>query len=281
MAEPAVIACVAPADLYFQVDPLSAEVAVDWRRCDLSAPDQAALELALQAGEAWGVPVLALAAGPVEIDGVLRQALALGASPLRVAWVEDGWSDGVALAQALAAAIRAHADPLVVWCGDRSPLRGTGEVPALLAAELGAAQALGLVSVAFEPGGPSLLAERRLDGGWRERLRVTAPAVCSVEAAGVRLRRAPLGSALSASDAAIPVEVPASGPTGPRTGSPRPYRPRTKVVAAPQGDTRDRLLALTGAQAAQDPPRLVGPVDPAAAAAELLEYLGRHGYAGG
>jgi electron transfer flavoprotein beta subunit len=281
VVEPAVIACVAPADLYFEADPLSGQVAVDWRRCDLTAPDQAALELALQAGEAWGVRVLVVAAGPVEIDEVLRQALALGASALRVAWTDDGWSDGAELARALAAAIQAHAEPLLVWCGDRSPLRGTGEVPAFLAAELGLAQALGLVSVAFEPGERSVLVERRLDSGWRERLRVSAPAVCSVEAAGVRLRRAPLASALAASDAIIPVVVPAPSPSGLRTGPPRPYRPRTKVVAAPQGATRDRLLALTGALAAQDPPRLVGPVDPAGAAGELLEYLGRHGYAGG
>jgi electron transfer flavoprotein beta subunit len=281
MAEPAVVACLAPTDLYFQVDPLSGEVAVDWRRCDLTAADQAALELALQAGETWGVRVLAVAAGPAEIDGVLREPLALGASVIRVAWITDGWNDGAARARALAAAIHAHVDPMLVWCGDRSPLGGTGEVPALLAAELGVAQALGLVSVAFDPVSPSVLAERRLDGGWRERLRVRAPAVCSVEAAGVRLRRAPLASALSASDAPIPVVVPAAVAAGSDAGPPRPYRPRTKVVAAPQGAARDRVLALTGALASQDPPRLVGPVDPNAGAGELLEYLRRHGYAGG
>jgi electron transfer flavoprotein beta subunit len=281
MAEPAVVACLAPTDLYFQVDPLSGEVAVDWRRSDLTASDQAALELALQAGERWGLPVLAVAAGPPEIDGTLRQALALGASVRRVAWTEDIGGDGSRLAQALAGAITDHADPVFVLCGDRSPLRGTGEIPALLAAELNAAQALGLVSVAFEPGARSVVAKRRLDGGWRERLRVTAPAVCSVEAAGVRLRRAPLASAISAVDVPIPVVVPPAAPAatvGPRLGPPRPYRPPTKVVAAPQGATRNRVLALTGVLASQDPPRLVGPVDAATAAGELLDYLQRHGY---
>jgi electron transfer flavoprotein beta subunit len=265
------------------VDPLSGEVGVDWRRSDLTAADQAALELALQAGETWGVRVLAVAAGPPEIDGVLRQARALGASVLRVVWTEDPWADGAALAQALAAAIRDQADPVFVLCGDRSPLRGTGEVPALLAAELGTAPALGLVSVSFESGARSVVAERRLDGGWRERLRVTAPAVCSVEAAGVRLRRAPLTAALSVLDAPIPVVVPPAvpaAPARPRLGPPRPYRPPTKVVAPPRGATRDRLLALTGVLAAQDPPRLVGPVDSATAAGELLDYLERHGYSG-
>jgi electron transfer flavoprotein beta subunit len=279
VAEPAVVACLAPTDLHSQVDPLSGEVAVDWRRSDLTAADQAALELALQAAETWGLPVLAVAAGPPHMDGVLREAAALGASVLRLAWTGDPWGDSRGLGRALAAAISAHAHPVFVFCGDRSPLRGTGEIPALLAAELGAAQALGLVSLAIEPTPASLVAERRLDGGWREKLRVEAPAVCSVEAAGVRLRRASLASALSAAEAPVPVVVPPAIAGGPRAGSPRPYRPPTKVVAAPLGDTRDRLLALTGALVSQDPPRLVGPVDPATAAGELFDYLQRHGYA--
>ncbi len=68
---------------------------------------------------------------------------------------------------------------------------GTGALPAFLAHELAAAQALGLVTLTTD--GHRLAAERRLDGGWRERLTVPCPAVCSVEAAGVRLRRAPSG----------------------------------------------------------------------------------------
>jgi electron transfer flavoprotein beta subunit len=63
-----------------------------------------------------------------------------------------------------------------------------------------------------------------------------------------------------------------------RVGVPEPYRPRTKVVPAPAGDTRDRLLALTGALNAHDPPRLVGPVGAEEGAAELFGYLAAHGY---
>jgi len=282
MGEPSVVACLAPTDLCFEVDPVSGDVRVDWRRCDLSLADQAALELALRAGEAWGLPVLAVAAGPPEIERVLRDVLALGVSALRVASPADGWTDAWALAAALATAIGAHADPMLVLCGDRSPLRGTGEVPALLAAELGAAAALGLVAVAFETDPPSVRAERRLDGGWRERLRVRAPAVCSVEAAGVRLRRASLASTVHAADQPVPV-APAVGPPPVgaevlRVGPPQPYRPRTKLVPAPGGDTQDRLLALTGALKSHDPPRLVGPVSAEQGAEELIEYLSGHGY---
>ena len=50
-----------------------------------------------------------------------------------------------------------------------------------------------------------LRVHRRLDGGRREVLRVRGPAVVSVEAAGVRLRRAALPATLASRDAAIPV----------------------------------------------------------------------------
>ena len=100
--------------------------------------------------------------------------------------------------------------PSVVLCGDRSADRGTGALPAFLAHELDAAQALGLVSLIPDPDStgqaPAVLAERRLDGGWRERLRVPLPAVCSVEGAGVRLRRASLTGALAAGSSTIAVD---------------------------------------------------------------------------
>jgi electron transfer flavoprotein beta subunit len=50
------------------------------------------------------------------------------------------------------------------------------------------------------------------------------------------------------------------------------------VVPPPAGATHDRLLALTGALVAHDPPRIIGPLAPADAATELLDYLRGHGY---
>jgi electron transfer flavoprotein beta subunit len=38
------------------------------------------------------------------------------------------------------------------------------------------------------------------------------------------------------------------------------------------------LLDLTGALVVHDPPTLIGPIDAAGAADELLDYLRRHGY---
>ncbi len=303
---PIVAACLAPADPRPTVEPVTGEVHVDPRRLDLTAADAAALELALRAAQSWGGRLVAVAAGPPETEGALRQAMAVGATALRLPWPDPDATSGprggradfgevqsvggaqlaadpVALARALAAAVSSFGPPALVVCGDRSALGGTGALPALLAHFLGAGQALGLVSLDVD--GDVVVAERRLDGGWRERLRLASPAVCSVEAAGVRLRRAPLAGALAAESAPVPVAAtPATGPgvaarqASWHAGPPRPYRPRPHRVPAPEGTTRERILTLTGALAAHDPPRLVGPLDPDQAAAELLDFLRSHGY---
>jgi electron transfer flavoprotein beta subunit len=292
---PLVVACLRITDLRPDVDPLTGLVRSDRWGIGLSAADGAALEHALRISQTWSGPLMALAVGPVSVEPVLRQVAALGASVLRVPVSEAGAGDGEtqplahdqqALARRVVEAVGTR--PSVVVCGDRSVDRGTGAFPAFLAHELGAAQALGLVSLETEPGGDGLVAERRLDGGWRERLRVPLPAVCSVEAAGVRLRRAPLAGALAAADSEVPVS-PASSPPpvgsvdhGIRFGPARPFAPRTRVLPAPRGDDpRIRLLALTGALVAHDPPTVIGPVGRVEAADALIGFLVRHGYLDG
>ncbi len=297
---PLVVACLRVTDLRPEVDLLTGSVRRDRLGVGLSAPDASALEHALRIAEAWSGHVLAVAAGPRSVETVLRDAVALGASVLRIPW-DDDWSDhGFAaelagdeqsLARAIGAALVPFGTPDLVVCGDRSVDRGTGALPAFLAHELDAAQALGLVALSPGPAdGTSrrvLLAERRLDAGWREQLVVPLPAVCSVEGAGVRLRRAPLSGVLAAESAVIPTSAlpprPAAGTgrgTGPvLVGATRVFTPRTRVLPAPESpDPRIRLLALTGALVAHDPPTVVGPVGAAEAADALLDFLVRHGY---
>jgi electron transfer flavoprotein beta subunit len=292
---PLVVACLRITDLRPEVDPLTGVVRGDRWGIGLSAADGAALEHTLRICATWSGQLMAVAVGPASVEPVLRQVAALGASVLRVPVSEAGAGDGEsqllahdqqALARRVVEAI--GASPSVVVCGDRSVDRGTGAFPAFLAHELGAAQALGLVSLDTEPGGDSLVADRRLDGGWRERLRIPLPAVCSVEAAGVRLRRAPLAGALAAADSEVPVS-PATSPLPVGSvdhrvmvGPARPFAPRTRVLPAPRGDDpRIRLLALTGALVAHDPPTVIGPVGSVEAADALLGFLVRHGYLDG
>jgi len=291
-----VVACLRVSDLRPAVDPLDGTVTRDRLGVGLSPADGTALEHALRIGDAWSARVVALCVGPESVEPVLRDVAALGVSVVRVPVGDEGdghryvselAEDERGLARTLVAALAPFGPPDLVLCGDRSVDRGTGALPAYLAHELGAAQALGLVAVApvaADDGGPALLVERRLDAGWRERLRVPLPAVCSVEGAGVRLRRASLAGALAAEGAPVPVDrslaVAAASGAGPfHVGAPRPFRPRTRVLPAPpEDDPRLRLLSLTGALVAHDPPTVVHPADAAEAADVLLAFLSRHGY---
>jgi electron transfer flavoprotein beta subunit len=294
-SRPIIAACLRITDLRPEVDPLSGRVTHDQLAVGLSASDAAALEYALRIAEAWSGRVVVVTIGSPNVDEVLREVGALGVDVVRVPGIDDAEeqthptelaSDEQASARAAAAAMAALGGAHVVVCGDRSADRGTGAFPAFLAHELGAAQALGLVRLV--PGDDrELLAERRLDGGWREQLSFRPPAVCSVEAAGVRLRRSTLAGALGANDLPVGVDDRASEflrTARERTGAlhlgpVRRFEPRTRVVPAPfSEDARERVLALTGALDRHDPPTLVGPMGAAEAADVLLEYLARHGY---
>ncbi|CAM4313743.1 hypothetical protein GCM10009799_45650 [Nocardiopsis rhodophaea] len=298
---PLVVACVRPVDPHPRVDALTGRVGPDARCAELPPGEAAAVEHALRAAEAWSGRILVVSAGPAEVEPVLRDISALGIAVLRVHDADQDPApaagageraaaagiaqDEQALAAVLAAAITHSAGepPALVLCGAGSPHRGTGALPALLAHELGAAQALGLVRLeARAPAGAAaaLVGERRLDGGRRELLHIPLPAVCSVEAGGVRLRRASLAGALAAARA--PVRWTAPAPLrrpGLRVRGVRAYRPRTRHVAPPPGDTaHERLLALTNAAQDRDPPTVLGPLEAEQAAEELLAFLRRHGY---
>ena len=238
----------------------------------VSAADEAAIELALQHGVAVGSSVIAVTVGSTGADRGLRSALASGVTTaIRVDAVDD--MDSAAVAAALAPVV-AHSTS--IWCGDCSSDRGTGSVPAFLAAQLQRQQALGLVTVEFiDP----LRVTRRLDGGRREVLRITGPAVLSVEGSAARLRRAPLRAALAAQSAEVLPYGTTSVPSGiTAVVAVRPYRPRARVLAAPVGTTHfDRLRALTDSSGSPQPGEIVEG-SPPQAARRILEVLSEWGY---
>lgn len=315
-AGPLIVACLRHSDHRPNVDPVTARVDRDCRGATATAAEWAALEHALRIAEAWRGHVLAVCAGPPDADRTLREAAAVGAQVMRIVlpgvqtdggphldleplevYLNELASDGRGVAEFLAAAIRAVGEPDLVICGDRSVDRGTGSVPAFLAAQFGAAQALGLVRVQVD--GPDLIGDRRLDRGRRERLRIPRPAVVSVEASGLHLRRAETRACLAAARLAIPVFQPTSlvsalrsrdavhsGPTDQPAGCtgihrcpPKAFRPRAKVVPAPRESApRERLTALTSLLVPRKPPTLVHPRSAAEAADTLLDYLGTNGY---
>ena len=270
------------------VDPLTGAISASPHDRGPERADFAALEHALSLAEKWDAQVIAATVGPAEADEMLKDALAAGATgALRVeparrssrprpAELVGGGQNRPA---ALAAALRdRYGVPDLVLCGDHSADRGTGSFPAFLAAALNAAQALGVVRLEPEGDG-ELRVHRRLDGGRREVLRVRRPAVVSVEAAGVRLRRAGLPETLASRRAVVPViDAPAvAGHRVPVLGA-HPYRPRPRELPVPSGTALHRTLQLTGALVERTPPTVVGPLPPEQAADELLGYLRRRGY---
>jgi electron transfer flavoprotein beta subunit len=272
-----------------EVDPLTGAVSADPRDRGPSQSELAALEHALRLAEPWDARVVAATVGPGEADAMLRDALAAGAAEALRVEPADGAArpqaadlvgGGQDAAAALAAALRQrYGVPDLVLCGDRSADRGTGSFPAFLAAALAAAQVLGVVRMEPEDGGV-LRVHRRLDGGRREVLLVRRPAVVSVEAAGVRLRRAGLPATLASGRAAISMARAPAATAAQRNRllGAHPYRPRPRELAGPSGTALRRTLELTGALTERTPPTVLGPLSPGQAADELLGYLRRHGY---
>ena len=265
-----IAACLKWVDRRPELDANGRPATPDTRFAGVSAADQAALEWALRCRDAWpDEQVTAISVGPPAADAVLGDALAAGADlAVRVDAPFGGPSPDVA--HALAAALP---EASLVFCGDYSFDRGTGSVPAFLAHHLRAAQALGLVEVVLGPHPGTATALRRLDGGRRDRLSVTGPAVLSVEGSTALLRRAPLRSLLARRS--VTVVTPASMPAVEVPAVSRPYRPRPRALPAPAGaNALDRVRSLIAAGAA--PPLSHGdPVvlDPEAAADRILAAL--------
>lgn len=266
---------------HVDVDPLTARVDPDRHPPTLAPADQAAIETALRLAEAWdGAPVTVASVAGTRAEDLLREALSLGATravrvPPSGGTVPGGADTLRSTARALAAAL---GDCAVIVCGDASVDGGTGAVPALLAAELGRAQCLGLVAVTPGPAG-EVTVQRRLDGGRRERARSRAPMVLSVEPGAARPRRAPLPAVLAARAATIDVRPPVEAPAASAPVHARPYRPRSRVVPAPDPSAPplDRVEHLVGALTDRDPPRRVD-TSPAEAAREIVDQLTTWGY---
>ena len=235
----------------------------DERGYGTSDADRAALEVALRLADQTSDTVDVVTVGPPGSDGPLREALAAGASrAMRIDAPPALASEAVS-----AALVPVVSTATWVVCGDVSADRGTGAVPAFLAAHLGVAQALGLIEVDSSAG--RVNAVRRLDGGRREVLEVEPPAVLSVEGSVARLRRSGLRAELAARTATVDRHA---GPAGPleQPSAIAPYRPRARVVPMPLGDALARIRQLTDVGGDSSGHGEVVVLDPPAAAARIL-----------
>lgn len=283
MSQPTIAVALKWVPLRVEVDPLTGAVDADARFAGCSAADQAALEWALRLADGTGGEVVVVTAGPAEADALLRDALAAGAS--RAVRVD---TPRAIASEVVASALVESVGAVDLLCaGDHSLDRGSGSVPVFVAAELGCAQALGLVAAELDPDAPAgqgaavtVRATRRLDHGRREVLRVSSPAVLSFEGGTAELRRAPLAAVLAARSAAIEV-LPWGGQPESRVRVTRraPYRPRPRALPPPDADLspRERILSLTGALSDRTPPQTVV-ADTDEAATLVLEQLRNWGY---
>lgn len=242
----------------------------DERFAGISLADQAAVELALRHAEATADTLTVVTVGPEAAERALRDAVACGAhTAVRVDSPTD--LDSSQVAALLAPVVNGAA---MVWCGDYSPDRGTGSVPAFLAAYLHIGQALG--GIAVDHAGSGVQVTRRLDGGRREVLLLDAPAVVSVEGSVARLRRASLARVMHARTAAVTVrDAERFAERQPPVVA--PYRPRARAMGAPEGGVLDRLRTLTEADAAPSRGETVH-LDPAASALRIVADLRKWGY---
>lgn len=252
----------------------------DERFAGISLSDQAALEVALAIAESRGETVRVVTVAPPAAERALRDAVACGAVETSRIHTDDRTDasanapDSATVASLLADAV---ADCSLVVCGDYSIDRGSGSVPAFIAAKLGIDQALGLVGVDIT--GPSIEVVRRLDGARREILRVNGRAVLSVEGSVARLRRAPLRSVLAADRHQVTVR--STSVDDSRRWIPdsiTPFRPRARVLPAPVGASAlDRVRLITDAGGTPSRGETVE-LPPDRAAARIVDALREWGY---
>ena len=255
-----------------EIDPLSGEIRPSSGRFGgVSAADQAALEVALQFGSKRSMPVMVVAVGDSQCETALRDALAAGAH--RAIRIDASRSlSSAETAQALALTLR---DASLILCGDYSFDRGSGSVPAYLAAELGISQALGVVSLNTHA--ESIMVTRRLDGGRREHVRVDDRTVISVEGSVAQLRRASLTSTLEARSSGIEI-IPFSTPARQVNSTTKPFRPRPRTIERPLGDTAlERLRSITNVSLVSTRGEQIE-LSAAKSATYILETLARWGY---
>jgi electron transfer flavoprotein beta subunit len=273
-----IVVCMKWVALRPEVDSLTGETATDARWSGASLADQAALELALQIAEQRNLTVTVLTVGTADAEPILREALSCGATDaVQIDAATNTSSHSVAANIASWMNTVGTQNIELVLCGDWSADRGSGSVPVFLAEALGLDDACGLVTI--DVAGEVIHAERRLDGGRRERLKIELPAVLSVEGVAARLRRAPLSGLLRAKSEPITI-VPATHTTHvSESVRSAPYRPRTRVLDGPSTSLSPlrRVEILTGALNERTPPRKLT-LDPEDAADAILEQLATWGY---
>jgi electron transfer flavoprotein beta subunit len=161
------------------------KIAADGRSLDpsgvtmiLNPYDEFAVEQALRVKEKLGAgEVVAVSVGGAGVQSALRNVLAMGADRAIHLKTDAASPDALAVARALADAIR-PLEPGLVWLGKQAVDDDAAQVGPMLATLLG--RPCATVVAKFELEGQAAKVEREIEGG-RERLDVPLPAVLTTD----------------------------------------------------------------------------------------------------
>jgi electron transfer flavoprotein beta subunit len=202
--------------------------------------DRYAMEEAVRLKEGFGAEVAAVTVGPERAETQLRQAMGLGAD--RGARIESGDDDALTTASLIAAWARDQAFDLIL-AGVMSEDLQRSQVGPMVAALLRAPCATTVIALTLDPGQGRVRCVRELEGGRREEVELTLPAVVTVQSGINTPRYGALSQVLRVKRLAIPV-IPAE-----TLGSaPRGERVRRVELARPAG--KCEFLAGTPAEMA-------------------------------
>jgi electron transfer flavoprotein beta subunit len=147
-----------------------------------SEADNYALEEALRLKEKHGGEVVVISMGGEESARVLRSGLAMGADrAIHLFDAKFKGADEFAAASTLAKAVEKDGGADLVLTGVQSDDLGTGMTGTMMAEFLQWAHATVVVAVEADPGTKSVKAQRELEGGIRESVQLSLPAVFTIQ----------------------------------------------------------------------------------------------------
>ncbi len=224
----------------------------------LNPSDRCALEEAIKLRDGFGpCHITAMTVGPSGANMVLAQCLARGVDAVVHLVTDDSMPlDSFAVARALSDAIKAHGFDLIL-CGDRSLDEGSAEVAPILAELLDIPQVTGVVKLNVSSTDSQVVAERKLERGYRQVVQAGLPALVAVDTSICEprylTRRAIRGAAAMLPKKCKVILVPsaegAEDGVGLRKVEARtPPRPRPKkTVSADEGKSaQDRIAMMLG-----------------------------------
>jgi electron transfer flavoprotein beta subunit len=194
------------------IDPISGKLDVERFVQVLNPADACAVEAAVRLREQLGASIQVITLGPLDAEGALRAALALGADSAVRLWHPRAAEWGpVTVASALAAYLsNGSMLPDLVLCGDSASDWSSGIVGPTLAERLDLPQITGVNQIATTADGDrvTLQVTRKLERGYRELLAAQLPLLITVTSDLNEPRYPSLPAHLAALRASIPVHDP-------------------------------------------------------------------------